>query len=72
MLGDQVLINSWYLINIAHGLWGSKEGGCHGTVLGRESREALPKCPIKLYLPVTVPTARTEPLGWKPAERAGS
>lgn len=24
------------------------------------------------YLPVTVPTARTEPLGWKPAERAGS
>lgn len=24
------------------------------------------------YLPVTVPTTRTEPLGWKPAERAAS
>lgn len=63
MLEDQGLVNSRYLINVLCGLWGSREmGGGQGTV-PRGSRDVLPKCPSQLYLPVTVPTARTEPLG---------
>lgn len=38
---------------------------------GLQEHEVLGKGLVQ-YLPVTVPTARTEPLGWKPAERAGS
>lgn len=65
------MVNSWYLLNILWAL-GQERGRCQGIVQGRGSGAALPKCPVQLYLPVTVPTARTEPLGWKPAERAGS
>lgn len=71
MLGDEGPVNSQNLINVLCGLWGRRE---EGVVKGQSpgSRDALPTCLPQLYLPVTVPTARTEPLGWKPAERAGS
>ena len=71
MMGDQVLATTWDLIIVLCRLWGSREGGGNQGIVPGGAQKPTPNA-RQCYLPVTVPMARTEPLGWKPAERAGS